>query len=40
MQPTRKFVDLVELVAMLRRECPWDRKQTHESIKDNLIEEA
>ncbi len=40
MKPTRKFEDLVELVAVLRRECPWDRKQTHQSIKDNLIEEA
>ncbi len=40
MQPSRNFDDLVELVAILRRECPWDRKQTHESIKDNLIEEA
>jgi len=40
MQPSRKFEDLVELVAILRKECPWDRKQTHESIKDNLIEEA
>jgi XTP/dITP diphosphohydrolase len=40
MKPTRKFEDLVELVAILRKECPWDRKQTHESIKDNLIEEA
>ncbi len=40
MKPSREFEDLVELVAILRRECPWDRKQTHESIKDNLIEEA
>lgn len=40
MQPSRKFEDLVELVSILRKECPWDRKQTHESIKDNLIEEA
>jgi XTP/dITP diphosphohydrolase len=40
MQPSREFEDLVELVAILRKECPWDRKQTHESIKDNLIEEA
>lgn len=40
MKPSRKFEDLVELVAILRRECPWDREQTHESIKDNLIEEA
>jgi XTP/dITP diphosphohydrolase len=40
MQPSRNFDDLVELVSILRKECPWDRKQTHESIKDNLIEEA
>lgn len=40
MKPSRKFEDLVKLVAILRKECPWDRKQTHESIKDNLIEEA
>ncbi len=40
MQPSRNFEDLVELVAILRKECPWDRKQTHYSIKDNLIEEA
>ncbi len=40
MKPTRNFEDLVELVAILRKECPWDRKQTHYSIKDNLVEEA
>lgn len=40
MQPSKEFNDLVRLVAILRKECPWDRKQTHESIKDNLIEEA
>jgi XTP/dITP diphosphohydrolase len=40
MQPSRNFEDLVELVKILRKECPWDRKQTHETIKDNLIEEA
>lgn len=40
MQPTKKFEDLVNIVQILRRECPWDRKQTHDSIKDNLIEEA
>lgn len=38
--PTKNFSDLVEIVKILRKECPWDRKQTHESIKDNLIEEA
>ena len=28
------------LVAYLRRECPWDRKQTPESLTKHLIEEA
>ncbi|MDZ7659768.1 nucleoside triphosphate pyrophosphohydrolase [Fodinibius sp.] len=39
-EPTKSFDDLVEIVEILRDECPWDRKQTHQSIKDNLIEEA
>lgn len=39
-KPTQNFDDLVEIVKILRKECPWDRKQTHQSIKDNLIEEA
>lgn len=29
-----------ELVATLRRECPWDREQTHKSLRRHLIEEA
>lgn len=40
MKPSKEFDELVTLVSILRKECPWDRKQTHESIKDNLIEEA
>lgn len=34
--------DLVEILKVLRSEggCPWDIKQTHESIKKNLIEET
>ncbi len=40
MQPSRNFDDPVNLVSILRKECPWDRKQTHQTIKDNLIEEA
>ena len=40
MKPSSKFEKLVELIAILRKECPWDRKQTHDSIKNNLIEEA
>ena len=36
------FSDFVDIIAKLRGEggCPWDREQTHESIKKNLIEEA
>lgn len=40
MTPSSKFEDLVKLIAILRKECPWDRKQTHHTIKNNLIEEA
>jgi len=40
MHASRKFEDLVLLVQILRKECPWDRKQTHKSIKDNLVEEV
>lgn len=31
---------LVEVVARLRRECPWDKVQTHQSLTRYLIEEA
>ena len=36
------FDDLVRVVELLRAPggCPWDREQTHESIKRNLIEEG
>lgn len=40
MEATDRFEDLVDIIKTLRRECPWDRRQTHDSIKDNLIEEA
>ncbi|MEI7591931.1 MAG: MazG family protein [Actinomycetes bacterium] len=30
----------VELVATLRAECPWDREQTHESLRRHLLEET
>ncbi|HKP87750.1 MAG TPA: nucleoside triphosphate pyrophosphohydrolase [Blastocatellia bacterium] len=37
-----KFAELVELIAQLRAPggCPWDREQTHESLKPMLLEEA
>lgn len=31
---------LVEIVKILRRECPWDSVQTHESLRRCMIEEA
>ena len=36
------FDELVDIIAKLRAPdgCPWDREQTHESIRKNLIEEA
>lgn len=36
------FTDLIEIMENLLGEngCPWDRSQTHESIRINLIEEA
>lgn len=39
-RPSDSFADLVRLVEVLRRECPWDREQTPESVKGHLIEEA
>lgn len=37
-----QFEKLVEIIARLRSEggCPWDREQTHDSIKPNLLEET
>ena len=34
--------DLVEIMSLLRSEngCPWDREQTHASIRKNFIEET
>ena len=36
------FQDLVDIMALLRSDngCPWDRVQTHESIRKNFIEET
>ncbi|WP_426450005.1 nucleoside triphosphate pyrophosphohydrolase [Paenibacillus sp. S-38] len=39
---SRTFARLQEIVEILRSPegCPWDREQTHQSIRKNLIEEA
>lgn len=36
------FHDLIDIIYVLRSEngCPWDKVQTHDSIKMNLVEEA
>jgi tetrapyrrole methylase family protein/MazG family protein len=34
------FAEYVAVVRQLRKECPWDREQTHQSIRHSLIEEA
>jgi len=38
----KEFTELVELIARLRAPggCPWDREQTHESLKPMMLEEA
>jgi tetrapyrrole methylase family protein/MazG family protein len=40
--PEALFARLVEIIALLRSPngCPWDREQTHESLKPYLLEET
>ncbi len=35
-----RLLDLVEVMDRLRRECPWDQRQTHESLVRYLLEET
>ena len=35
-----EFTKFVEITKRLRRECPWDKEQTHQSIRHSLIEET
>lgn len=39
-KPKESFEQYLNIVRRLRRECPWDREQTHQSIRHSLIEEA
>jgi MazG family protein len=34
------LVELVTIMDRLRRECPWDARQTHQSLRPYLLEEA
>jgi tetrapyrrole methylase family protein / MazG family protein len=35
-----EFVRFEELVRVLREQCPWDREQTHASLRQHLLEET
>ncbi len=39
-RPHQEFQRFMEVVVRLRKECPWDREQTHQSIRHSLIEET
>ena len=36
----KEFTRLAEIVKRLRKECPWDREQTHQSLRQSFIEET
>lgn len=38
--PGARMLDLLTVMTTLRRECPWDREQTHASLGPYLLEEA
>jgi XTP/dITP diphosphohydrolase len=38
--PGARMLDLITVMTTLRRECPWDREQTHASLAPYLLEEA
>jgi MazG family protein len=34
------FLEFVSIISRLRKECPWDKEQTHESLRAPLLEET
>lgn len=38
--PVKEFDEFVTIMKRLRNECPWDREQTHDSIRHLLLEET
>ena len=38
--PGAGLLELMTVMARLRRECPWDAQQTHESLAPHLLEES
>ena len=39
-KPTNDFQDLLQLMAILRAKCPWDKKQTNDSLLKYAVEEV
>src|SRR5258708_12624986 len=39
-RPGGRLLGLAAVMSRLRRECPWDAKQTHESLAPHLLEES
>ena len=40
MSTSGEFERLLEIMDRIRKECPWDKEQTHQSLRQYLIEEA
>ena len=38
--PAEGYLRLLDIIRLLRRECPWDREQDHKSLRVCLLEEA
>ena len=38
--PGSRLIDLVRVMDRIRRDCPWDQEQTHESLAKYLLEET
>jgi XTP/dITP diphosphohydrolase len=38
--PGSRLIDLVAVMDTLRQQCPWDARQTHESLAPHLLEET
>ncbi len=38
--PAAEFRSLVRIIRRLRKDCPWDRRQTHRSLRESLLEET
>ncbi len=38
--PVSEFRKFVSIVRRLRKDCPWDRQQTHRSLRESLLEET